>query len=97
MPGTSAVLVPTCKTKGLYFDPKNEPEDFKYEFDKYLNDYLEKDDDCLNITPDFESVESYYDMIQNCKDMNNKFTVQSYVTDEDMYTIDINLDDDIDI
>ena len=96
-PGTSAVLVPTCKTKGLYFDEKNEPEDFKFEFDKYLNSYINTEKDCLNISPTFESVESYYDLIDHCNTLNKTFDIQYYVSDDTMYTIEINVDDDIDI
>lgn len=97
LPGTSAVLVPTCKTKGLYFDGRNEPEEFKFEFDKYLNDYLNKEDDCLNISPVFDSAEEYYDLIRHCNDLNKGFEVHSYVNDDDLYTIEINMDDEIDI
>lgn len=56
-PGTTASLTPFCKTDGLYFDGSNEPEEFKYAFDKDINDNIPDDD---FIKPSYKTMEEYF-------------------------------------
>lgn len=91
-PGTSALLTPFCKTKGLYFNADNEPESFKYEFDKDVENYYGNRKDCLNITPKFDSIEEYYDYNLHCIELNKTLT-KEHIERNDLYTIEINIDD----
>ena len=97
-PGTSAVLTPFCETEGLYFDGSHEPEDFKFIFDKAINDEIDTNNDYYNITPSFDSVEEYFDYnlnkMNHAKDLS--FSKKSS-NEADMYTIEINLEDEEDI
>lgn len=74
MPGTSATLTPFCETHGLFFDPKNEPESFKFNFDNaIMNHFI--DDTKICVGPKMESVEQYYDFIERCNNINDKFSI----------------------
>lgn len=92
-PGTSAILTPFCKTSGLYFDDEHEPEDFKYLFDKDISDELCNDDECLNITPVFNDVNSYFDFHLKNNENNKNIKMNKKEKKEDMYTIEIHIDD----
>ena len=94
-PGTSAILTPFCKTDGLYFDGENEPEAFKYTFDKDLKEYFESNFNGLTISPSFKSVKEYYDANLDAIEMNKKMSIQRKGKEE-MYVIDVKVDDDID-
>ena len=96
-PGTSAILTPFCKTDGLYFDGNNEPESFKYLFDKDKTEYFaNKNEDMLTISPSFDSVKDYYDCILQCNENLNNVKFKRKQRD-DLYCIEINIDnDDID-
>ena len=60
-PGTSAILTPTCETNGLYFDNANEPESFKYEFDKDIyNSIVEPNYDNIFVKPSFDTLQDYF-------------------------------------
>lgn len=66
-PGTSGVLTPFCKTNGLYFNDENEPESFKYEFEKSIyNEMKEKSDETI-IYPDYEDSNQYFDQTEKMK------------------------------
>ena len=43
LPGTSGLLSPYNKMKGLYFNDDNEPDDFLLEFKKSIKELAEKD------------------------------------------------------
>ena len=60
-PGTGAVLTPACKTHGLYFDDKNEPEEFMYEFDKDIYESIIKQAGKIFVGGSFDSVKDYFD------------------------------------
>jgi len=92
-PGTSAILTPFCKTDGLYFDGKNEPESFKFDFDKDVNGYFSKDEKYYHIGPGFNSIKDYYDFNLHCTELNKELTVDKRER-KDVYKIEINLDDD---
>lgn len=89
-PGTSAILTPFCKTDGLYFDGSNEPESFKFNFDKDVTDYF-SNDKFITVKPGFKSIKDYYDFNLECIEK-NKEIVLNHKDRKEMYTIDINLD-----
>ena len=91
-PGTSAILTPFCKTGGLYFNENSEPESFKYNFDKDINEYFEKDFNGITISPSFDSVKDYYDANLSIIEMNKKINIDK-IQRNDMYVIDINMGD----
>lgn len=93
MPGTSAILTPFCKTSGLYFDATHEPEDFKYIFDKDIDETLSVDENCYNILPSFDSVESYFDFHLNNLKHSNEITMRKIDKVQEMYNIDIFVED----
>jgi len=90
-PGTSAILTPFCKTDGLYFDGINEPEEFKYNFDKDVDNYFTHKFNGLNISPSFDSVKDYYDATLNMMEMNKNLTVEKKKKENKMYNIIINV------
>ena len=90
-PGTSAILTPFCKTSGLYFDPKREPETFKYSFDKDVTEYMHNDPNKLLITPSFKSSDDYYDSLHKIKELNETCVVTETIHPDKKYIIDINL------
>lgn len=91
-PGTSAILTPFCKTDGLYFDGDNEPESFKYNFDKDITDYFKSNFNGLTVTPSFNSIKDYYDANLNMIEMNKQCSIQKREKKKDMYRIVINVD-----
>jgi len=68
-PGTSALLTPFCDTDGLYFNGAMEPEGFKYNFDKDVNDW----DNPNNIGLKFMDEDGYY---KYCDAVENKVLVE---------------------
>ena len=90
-PGTSAIITPFCKTNGLYFDSSNEPEEFKYNFDRDVDSYFTNKFDGLNISPSFDSIKDYYDATLSMMEMNNTLTVEKKKKESKMYNIIINV------
>lgn len=93
-PGTTAILTPFCKTSGLFFDDTNEPESFKFTFDKDVEDKLLYDDECYNIGPAFDSVKDYFDYHLTNNKHCQEITSVKENKNKDMYTIEIKIDDD---
>ena len=91
MPGTSAVLTPFCKTDGLYFNGNNDPEDFKYIYDKDIVDTFKKDTE-ITVTPTFGSVEDYFNYHLSAADVNKNFKIYESDNIDNCMVIDINLD-----
>ena len=91
-PGTSALITPFCKTDGLFFDGTNEPEDFKFRYDRDIYKYLE-DEDCYNINPPTDSVEDYFNFTLNNKSIMKSFKYEERDNLNNLYTIDINIDE----
>lgn len=97
-PGTSAVLTPFCNTDKLYFDGTHEPEDFKFKFDKMVDTCLCVNPDYYNISPGFKSAEDYFDYELSSMGLSKSITLNSKMrNEEDMYTIEINLEDEDEI
>ena len=88
-PGTTATLTPFCETEGLYFNAENEPEDFKYEFDKYLL----CTDDLQSVSPNMDSLNNYYDYVETTEDINSKFKMY-HKKKEGPLNINIKISDD---
>lgn len=94
-PGTSSLATPFCKTHGLYFGDVHEPEDFKYNFDKEIEQELLIEDDCLNITSPLDDSSKYYDYLMDIHDPKYDITSSTKVNHrEGFYYIEINLDKD---
>ena len=55
------MLTPACKTHGLYFDDTNEPENFKYLYDKDIFESIVKQVSDIYVSGSFDSVEDYFD------------------------------------
>lgn len=99
-PGTTGIITPFCETDGLYFNNKNEPENFKAEFEKDLVDYFKDNSDDLYIYLDFKNDNEYYEIITKLDNINKKFKITEKEKDDlDYYYIDIKVngkdDDDI--
>lgn len=62
MPGTSGILSPFSKIKGLYFNNDGEPDSFLVDFMKDLNRvFKEEGKDAIMV--EFETKEDYYDVM----------------------------------
>ena len=92
MPGTSAVLTPFCKTDGLYFSGENDPESFKYTFDKDLMNTF-NDVDNITVSPSFNSVEDYFNYHLKTNDINKTFNVSTIENLDNYMVIDVNIPD----
>lgn len=103
-PGTGAVLTPACKTHGLYFNDSNEPENFKYLYDKDVYDSIVKQVSDIYVGGSFDSVEDYFDYhvglinTQNAlsSDMSKNNIHVIEIPDKDSFTDDDYEDDNID-
>lgn len=73
-PGTGAVLTPSCKTDGLYFNAENEPENFKYLFDKDIYESIIKQAQAIYVGGTFDSMEDYFDYHVSMADVNDALT-----------------------
>lgn len=93
-PGSTRTLTPFCNTSGLYFSGENEPEGFKYTFDKDLDKYF-RDEDKIIVSPKFDSKESYYDYEQSSKDLFNDIRTFRKPKNVNKLFIEINISDDI--
>lgn len=89
------MATPFCKTYGLFFDDKHEPEDFKFLFDKDVEtNLLCNSDDCINITSPLDNPNEYYDYILRISDMNRTLSMHEEVKNTDnYYYINIPMDD----
>ena len=85
-PGTSAILTPTCKTDGLYFNDSNEPEDFKYHFDKDVFESIIDQAKNILVKPSFNSIEKYFDYASNVEKMEELMNDTKY---NNIHLIDI--------
>lgn len=90
-PGTSAILTPFCKTHGLYFSSENEPEEFKYKFDKEIYDYIDKESDSYKINCPTGSIQEYYDYYLNLENNMDNMKVEKKRKKKKLYKIDINI------
>lgn len=87
-PGTSAILTPFCKTDGLYFDSSHEPEDFKYHFDKDVDEYFLGDKEA-DVHPDYTSPETYYNYLRKVSENNRNITFSGIRSDPEYLYIEI--------
>ena len=73
--GTSGIIVPFCKTYGLYFSDKPEPESGKFDIEKMTGKFDEKNKDSLLIDPfgTFEEYRTFTEKVENI----NKMTLSS--------------------
>ena len=74
MPGTSGLLSPFSNIKGLYFDEKNEPDTFGYNFNKDIRRILEsKNYDCIGIRA--HNSEDYNRILNDIWKINNQIRI----------------------
>ncbi len=97
-PGTSGLLSPYSKINGLYFNDKNEPDDFIIGFNQDLRTILSEDGvDFIDI--ELENKEDYFTMINKLDDF-GKGNFKVYGTSKNKYIITVeefnidNADDD---
>lgn len=80
-PGTSGLLTPFGKIKGLCFDDSDEPEDFYYKLDQDISDFSEKHQ--INyIKIDCDNPRDYYRIINDLHKI-NRDDISVYGTSRD--------------
>lgn len=92
-PGTSGVITPFCKTYGMYFSDKPEPQSGKFELDKLIEDFdmkIGKHVETLNIN----SIDEYYDVMDRCKTVNRTASIKKVQKETEKLYININLEED---
>lgn len=93
-PGTTGIITPFCETDGLYFNNKNEPENFKFEFEKSLIDHFKDKTDGMFVYLDYENNEDYYSAISKLDKLNKNFKVTEKERDDlQYYYIDVKLNE----
>lgn len=70
MPGTSGLLSPFSKIKGLYFDDSKEPDNFMYEFKKDLKRIL-ADKGVNYVDINLDNKDDFYKVMNNLADFIN--------------------------
>lgn len=96
-PGTSGILSPFSKIKGLYFNDENEPDNFMYEFKNDIERILKgKGINYIDIKVD--NKDDYYRIMNELSDFANDSIKMYWKTDDD-YTITLGnveeLDEDV--
>lgn len=84
MPGTSGLLSPYSKIKGLSFDDSMEPDNFRFEFLKAVKEVL-KEDGVDYIDIDFDNRDDYYSFVNNLHDFNEKNINVNFVSKKKEY------------
>jgi hypothetical protein len=74
-PGVNSTVTPFCKTDGLYFDDKSEPETFKYEFEKDIFEYRKENE--TGVFVDYDDTIDY----TNIKEFSNKLKEKFSITE----------------
>lgn len=83
MPGTSGVLSPFCKIKGLTFNESVEPDNFMYEYYKDLQDELDSEN-CVFVNIDTDDKEEYYDFLRQMHKFNqDQIVIDTKLKNED--------------
>lgn len=86
-PGTSGILSPFSKIKGLYFNDENEPDNFMFEFRNDIERILkEKGVEYIDIKVD--NKEDYYRIMNNLSNFNND-KIKMFWRTEDNYAMTI--------
>jgi len=94
-PGTSGIITPFCKTDGLFFDDSYEPEEFKFQFEKDVNDYRKKNSNNLFIDIDCDNITDYFKQQEKFREVINKMEIKEIEHENlDRYYIKINIDND---
>ena len=93
-PGTSGILSPFSKIKGLYFNDDNEPDNFMFEFKQDIERILkDKGVDYIDIKVD--NKEDYYRIMNNLADFADN-QIKMYWRTTDDYTITLENVEDMD-
>lgn len=98
-PGTSGVVTPFCKDiYGLQFSSEFEPEEYKFEFDNALDEFLANDNPDSCIRMDYETSDDFYKQHQNFRDTIQSIKIfDTYSIGEKDVFIHINIEDDMGI
>lgn len=83
-PGTSGLLSPFSKLKGLSFNDDMEPDNFKFEFIKEVKKIMDEEGiDYIDL--DFEKKEDYYSFVNTLHDFNVDNIHVNYIEREKEY------------
>ena len=66
-PGTSGTLSPYSDMKSLYFDDSDEPDNYRFEFMKFMKSIL-KEEGVTGIILDFDSKQDWYNMMNYARE-----------------------------
>lgn len=92
LPGTSGVLSPFGKIKGLYFNEDSEPDDFMFDFMEDMKKILEKEDiEYLDVN--FKNREEYYKAMNMLREFNTENVKVSFTSREGNYDMIIEQED----
>ena len=83
-PGTSGLLSPYGKIKGLSFDDSMEPDNFRFEFIKTIKEIL-KEDNVEYVDLLFDNQDDYYSMVNTLHEFNEDNIHIRYVQREKDY------------
>ena len=92
-PGTSGVITPFCKTYGMYFSDKPEPQTGKFEIDKLIEEFdiaEGKHVETLNIN----TIDEYYSLMDKCKEVNSTASINKVHKETEKLYINISLEED---
>lgn len=90
-PGTSGILTPFGKIKGLYFDNSDEPDEFMYNFKEDIKNLLKEDGvDYIDIKADNKT--DYYRLLEELEDF-TKDNIKISGTSRHEYEIEITTDE----
>lgn len=81
-PGLSGVFTPMCKTYGLYFNDKTEPEEFAYELEKEICEKISKHTD-VYLDVSNMSMDEFYDSIEKMDNIREILTADISIPIED--------------
>ena len=92
-PGTSGVITPFCKTYGMYFSDKPEPQTGKFEIDKLIEEFdiaEGKHVETLNIN----TIDEYYSLMDKCKEVNSTASINKVHKETEKLYKNISLEED---
>ena len=83
-PGTSGLLSPYSKIKGLSFDDSMEPDNFRFEFMNAVKEVL-KEDGVDSIDIDFDNRDDYYSFVNSVHRFNDDNIHVNFVSKKKEY------------
>lgn len=77
-PGTSGLVSPYSKIKGLNFDDSMEPDTFRFNYINAVKEVL-NEEDVDYVDMEFQNVDEYYNILNSINDFNNENIKVSFV------------------